>query len=282
MSAFEVIFAFTKYEMRRAIARRKVLILVAFTILLCTLPYYGLSRIADRIPAPDYPYIWVTVISFVGPLFLNFTAVLIAAGAMSEEYDQGTAELLLSKPVKRSEYFIGKFLGGYLLFLAILGLDVFLSVASAYSTFGVQLDLGLVPGFILAQAFASLLFYSLAFMLGELLRRSSLAYIFSSALFFSSFIAGIYLDLIYTLTNNAFYRLAQGYLPTSPADSLAQQYLLSNLPPSISFVLRLVGSADTIPISMTFSIGLTLTYTIVGVLIASVYFSYSDISRRVS
>ncbi len=282
MSRIDVISSFARYEMRRAIARRKVLILVGFTILLCTLPYYGLSRIAYRIPAPDYPYIWVTVISFVGPLFLNFTAVLIAAGAMSEEYEQGTAELLLSKPVNRSDYFIGKFLGGYLLFLAILGLDVFLSVASAYATFGVQLSLGLLPGFILAQSFASLLFYSLAFMLGELMRRSSLAYIFSSALFFSSFITNIYLELIYTLTGNGFYRTVQMYLPTSPADSLAQQYILSRLPSTILFVLRLVGAGETVASSANFNIALILVYTSIGLLIAAVYFTYSDISRKVS
>lgn len=283
MSRLDVIYSFAGYEMRRAIARRKVLILVAFTILLSTVPYYALSRAGSNIvPAPEHPYIWVAGIFLAGPLFLNFTAILIAAGAMSEEYEQGTAELLLSKPVNRSDYFIGKFLGGYLLFLGILAIDVFLSIASAYSTFGVQLDLGLLPGFFLAQAFSSLLFYSLAFMLGELLRRSSLAYIFSSALFFSSLIISVYLDVIYTLTNNAFYRTLEIYLPTSSADSLPQQYVIPRLPSTITFVLRLAGSADTVVPTIQLSIALILGYTIIGLLIAAVYFSYADISRRVS
>ncbi|MDH2901684.1 MAG: ABC transporter permease [archaeon] len=281
MSRIDVISAFAGYEMRRAIARRKVLILVAFTILLGTTPYFALSRAGSNIvPAPDHPYIWVVGIFLTGSLFLNFTAILIAAGAMSEEYEQGTAELLLSKPVNRSDYFVGKFLGGYLLFLGILAIDVFLSVASAYSTFGVQLDLGLIPGFFLTQAFSSLLFYSLAFMLGELLRRSSLAYIFSSALFLSSFLISGFLDFIYILTNNAFYRTIEIYLPTSPADSLPQQYVIPRLPSTISFVLRLAGSAVVPTIQL--SIALILVYMIIGLLIAAVYFSYADISRRVS
>jgi ABC-2 type transport system permease protein len=282
MSRIDVISSFARYEIKRAIARRKVLILVAFTILLSTLPYYGLSRIgSDRFPAPEHPYVWVAGILVAGPLFLNFTAILIAAGAMSEEYEQGTAELLLSKPVNRTDYFIGKFLGGYFLFLAILAIDVFLSLASAYATFGVQLDLGLLPGFFVAQAFSSLLFYSLAFMLGELMRRSSLAYIFSSALFFSSLIISVYLEIIYALTNNVFYRSVEVYLPTS-ADSLAQQYVLPRLPSTVSFIVNLAGASATTVASFQVSIALVLGYTIIGLLIATVYFSYADISRRVS
>ena len=142
MSRSEVIYAFIQYEIRRAIARKKVLALVAFTILLGTIPYYALSAAgATLIPNSTYPYIWVVGIFAVGPLFLNFTAILIAAGAMSEEYEQGTAELLLSKPVRRSDYFIGKFLGGYILFLSILTLNIFLSVTSAFTFFGIQNNL---------------------------------------------------------------------------------------------------------------------------------------------
>jgi ABC-2 type transport system permease protein len=282
MSRTNVIFSFARYEIKRAIARRKVLIIVAFTILVSVLPSYALSRVADRIPAPEYPFIWVVGFFFAGPLLLNFTAILIAAGAMSEEYEQGTAELLLSKPVKRSDYFIGKFLGGYLLFLAILAIDIFLTITSAYAAFGTQLDIGLVPFLFVAQAFSSLLFYSLAFMLGELLRRSSLAYIFSSALFLSSIIIGIYLEFIYDLTSDTFYRTVQAYLPTSAADALPHQYMLSNLPSTLGSILRLAGLGGSVLLNLGDSTALVLAYTLIGLAIAIVYFSYADISRRVS
>ena len=81
------------------------------------------------------------------------------------------AELLLSKPVKRNDYFAGKFLGGYILFLTILGFNMVLSVASAFTFFGAQASLEILPGLFVIQAFSSLIFYSLAFMLGELVRR---------------------------------------------------------------------------------------------------------------
>src|SRR2546428_9120884 len=99
--------------MQRAIAKRKVLALLAFTILLDTFPYYALSTATNGtglIPLAAYPYIWVAGVFGLQPLFLNFTAILIAAGAMSDEDEHGTAELLLSNPLRRNESSAGKFL----------------------------------------------------------------------------------------------------------------------------------------------------------------------------
>jgi ABC-2 type transport system permease protein len=282
LSSAEVIGTFVKYEIRRAIARKKVLALVAFTILLGVVPYYALSTAGTTlIPNSVFPYIWVVGVFTVQPLFLNFTAILIAAGAMSEEYEQGTAELLLSKPVRRSDYFMGKFLGGYLLFLGILALDVFLSVASAFTFFGSQNSLDIIPGLFLAQAFSALVFYSLAFMLGELIRRSSLAYIFSSAVFFSSFIISTFLGLIYSLTGKAIYKTVQIYLPTSPASSLPIQYALPKLPATLTQVLRFINP-DTIVPSIGLSIEILLIYTIITIAVAVAYFLRADISRKLS
>ena len=283
MSRPDVILTFMRYEIKRAIARRKVLALLAFTILLDTLPYYALSTAgATVIPDPAHPYIWVAGVFAVQPLFLNFTAILIAAGAMSEEYEQGTAELLLSKPVKRNDYFAGKFLGGYTLFLTILAFNMVLSVASAFTWFGAQASLEILPGLFVIQAFSSLIFYSLAFMLGELVRRSSLAYIFSSAVFFSSFIISAYMDLIYNLTGKTIYRTVQIYLPTSPANSLPIQYASPLLPPIVGTVLPFAGAGNAVVPTLALSVAILLAYTVPAIIIAASYFWFSDISRKLS
>src|SRR6266581_79433 len=244
MNRPDVILSFMRYEIKRAIARRKVFA--------------------------------------VQPLFLNFTAILIAAGAMSEEYEQGTAELLLSKPVERNDYFAGKFLGGYTLFLTVLAFNIVLSVASAFTFFGTQFGLEILPGLFLVQAFAALIFYSLAFMLGELVRRSSLAYIFSSAVFFSSFIISAYMDLIYTLTGKTVYKTIQIYLPTSPANSLPIQYASPLLPQAVGIVLQFVGSGTSIVPTLDLSVTILLAYTIPAIAIAAAYFWFADISRKMS
>src|SRR5207247_9012940 len=102
MSRPDIILSFIRYEIKRAIARRKVLALIAFTVLLDTLPYYALSTAGTTlIPSSAYPYICVAGVFAVQPLFLNLTAILISAAAISAEYEQGTAELLLLKPVQR-------------------------------------------------------------------------------------------------------------------------------------------------------------------------------------
>src|SRR5947209_2288496 len=282
MSRPDVILSFMRYEIKRAIARRKVLALIAFTVLLDTLPYYLLSTVVTIIPSSAYPYIWVTGVFAVQPLFLNFTAILIAAGAMSEDYEQGTAELLLSKPVERNDYFAGKFLGGYTLFLTILAFNIVLSVASAFTFFGSQFGLEILPGLFLVQAFAALIFYSLAFMLGELVRRSSLAYIFSSAVFFSSFIISAYMDIIYTLTGKTIYKTIQIYLPTSTSNSLPIQYASPLLPQTVGVVLQFVGSGNAIVPTLDLSVAILLAYSIPAIAIAAAYFWFADISRKMS
>jgi len=283
LSRVSVIFSFLRYEIKRAVARKKVLALVAFTVLIDTVPYYALSTSGTTIiPAGDYPYIWAGgLLEPAATLFLNFITILIAAGAMSEEYEQGTAELLLSKPVRRIDYFVGKYLGGYVLFLLILALNLFLNVFSAYAAFGTQLGLEVLPGIYLVQAFSGLLFFSIAFMMGELIRRSSLSYIFASAIFFSSTIIGAYMDLIYSITGKAFYHNVHMYLPTTPVSSLPLQYVIPQLP-QISSVLEVIGVGGAAESSIVLSIVLILLYALGGIIVAVSYFSYADISRKVS
>ena len=270
------------YELRRTVARKKVLALVILTILLDTLPYYFLSNAGTSIvPLSARPYLWVAGVFVPQALFLQFIALLISAGSMSEEYEQGTAEILLSKPVSRDEYFLGKFSGGLSLLALVVALNAVLSVASSTFTFGPQLSLEILPSVVLSQVFSALVFFSAAFMIGELVRRASLAYIIASAVFFTSQIAGIYLGLIFRLTGNEFYHLLDLYLPTSPVNSLPLLVARPSLPSGASSVLQLVG-INAIESSVLFSIGLIAVYAIASLLITRFYFNWADISKRVT
>jgi len=275
------VLTFARYEIRRAVARKKVLALVALTVLIAIAPYYALSAThTSLITPPLRPYLWILGVFLPQAFFLQFTALLIAAGSMSEEYEQGTAEVLLSKPVSREEYFFGKYLGGYSLVVGIVLLDVILSITSATFVFGPQMDLGILPMILVAQVFAALVFYSFAFMVGELMRRSSLSYILSASVFFTSEVVGVFLNLLYTLTGTEVYKVANFYLPTSPVDSLPLLLAEPRFPSSVQTVFRF--AATPVEPSVGVSALLIAVYFLSAVLIALAYFRRMDVAKRVT
>jgi ABC-2 type transport system permease protein len=276
------VLTFARYEIRRAVARKKVLAIVALTILIDTAPYYALaSTHTALVPPPIHPYLWIVGVFVPQAFFLQFIALLIAAGSMSEEYEQGTAEVLLSKPVSRQEYFFGKFFGGYALLIGIVVLNALLSIASATFVFGPQVELQILPLTLASQVFSALVFYSFAFMVGELMRRSSLSYILSSAVFFTSEIIVIYLTLIYSLTGDNVYKVASLYLPTSPVDSLPLLLAEPSFPSTVLTLFR-IGGATPVESSIPLSAALIAAYVVAAVLISLAYFSRMDVAKRVT
>jgi len=277
------IAAFSVYEVRRALARKKVLAMVAFTALLDTVPYFILSSTGTTlIPASLFPYLWVAGVIAPFALFIQFIAILIAAGAMSEEYEAGTAELLLSKPVSRTEFLVGKYIGGYALLAMIIVINACLSIVSATLTYGSQAGLDTVPGVLVVEVYASALFYSVAFALGELVRRSSLSYILSSALIVSSQIIGTYLQVAFELTGKDLYQTIHVYLPTTVAGSLPPQYEQQLLPSSAGRLFQLIlGPAGGTPSEASAAVMIAI-YFLVASAVALAYFNRADVSRRVS
>jgi ABC-2 type transport system permease protein len=269
--------------MRRALAKKKVIAMVAFIALLDTVPYYILSSSGTTIiPVTLFPYLWVAGAIAPFALFIQFVAILIAAGAMSEEYEAGTAELLLSKPVSRTEFIVGKFLGGYVLLALLVILNALLSLGAATLTYGPQGGIQTLPGLLLVEIYSSALFYSVAFMLGELVRRSSLSYILASALIVSSQIIGTYLSLAYDLTGKTLYQTIHVYLPTTIAGSLPPQFEQNLLPPTAGRLFELILGAPGGTPSEASAAVMVAIYFVVATSIAAAYFNHADISRRVS
>jgi ABC-2 type transport system permease protein len=277
------VWTFAVYEIRRALAKKIILVMALGIALLVTVPYFILANFgASRIPLQLYPYLWIAGVLLPYSFFIQFLAVLIAAGAMSGEYEAGTAELLLAKPVSRTEFFVGKFLGGYLLLLVLIVLDGLLSVASATLTFGAQTDLGTLPGVLLVEVYSSALFFSVAFTLGELVRRSTLAYILNSVVILGSEIVGSYLSFAYELTGDAFYATVHTYLPTTIAGSIPTQFEQSILPSDSGRIFELLlGNSVGVP-SESVAALLVGACFVVAVLVGLAYFRWADVSRRTS
>ena len=282
-----VVYTFLRYEIKRSIARKKVVVLAVFTFLIGTsiyflLDYVGNSHALQQFLAPYLGYIWVVGVFLPQAFFVQFTALLIAGGAMSEEYEAGTAELLLSKPVTKAEYFVGKFLGGYLLLIFIIALNIVLAVLSATATFGPQVSLNALPIVFVSQSFAGILFFAVAFLFGEIVRRSSLSYIISSAAFITSGAFGLILGFIYGVTSTPLYREIQYYLPTSAVTSLPALFANRYLPSTVNTLLGVLTFGGDVETSVTFSILLILAYSHSAFVIAFAYFEFADVSRKSS
>ena len=282
-----VVYTFLRYEIKRSIARKKVIVQAVFTFLIGTsiyflLDYVGNSPRLQQFLHPYLGYIWVIGVFLPQTFFVQFTALLIAGGAMSEEYEAGTAELLLSKPVTKAEFFVGKFIGGYLLLAFIIGLNIVLAVASATVTFGTQVALDALPTVFLAQAFAAILFFTVAFMFGEVVRRSSLSYIISSAAFIMSGAFGLILGIFYNFTNTPLYREIKYFLPTSAVTSLPALLVGKYIPSTVTTLLGLLTLGGDVETSVLISVGLIIVYSVIAFAIAFAYFEFADISRKAS
>jgi ABC-2 type transport system permease protein len=279
-----VVSTIFRYELRRALARRKILALVLLTVALSTAPYYLLyfsSQTVAIVPVDLYPYLWIAGVFVPEPLFIQLVAILVAASAMSEEHESRTAELFLAKPVRRGEYFLGKFLGGFAIVTGVLALSAALSVTSAYSTFGVQLGLHLIPTVLALEVYSSLIFYSFAFMVGEVTRRTSLTYLVSASVFAACQILGTYIIQVYVLTGDGALNLFYTYLPTTSASFLALRYALPQLPGAVSVVLSYDGLTNVVSqTDYILSIMLTGLYSVFFLMVALTYFRRTDIATR--
>jgi hypothetical protein len=106
--------------------------------------------------------------------------------------------------------------------------------------------------------------------------------IFSSAIFFSIQIIGVYLSIVSQLTSKDVYQTIHVLLPTTAVDSLPLQYALPRLPTEVQLVFRFLGGGSIVEPSLEFSALIVGIYFLAAAFIALAYFWYADVSRRVS
>ncbi|MCL4436550.1 MAG: ABC transporter permease [Thaumarchaeota archaeon] len=274
------VYAVGQYEWRRALARKKVSILILFTILVEVLPFAVLMLL----PIPSFlanvtKLMWLVGVVTPHSFFLQFAALLIGSGSTAEEYEQGTADLILAKPVSRTSYLLGKFLGGLTLFSFIALLTTLLAVILSTSLFGAQQYVEYAPIIYFTIILSTLVFYSIGFVAGETLRAPGLAYLVASSTFITSLILVPFLTVASSLTGNSFYLDISRALPTWSVQNLPLMtaktlFLGSNSIPFIfSFTPQIPG---TVPEAVT---GI-LIYTAVCVTISFIRFLKTDVTKK--
>lgn len=282
MLRFKALAVIARYEMLRAFARRKVLLLLILTLLFEAFPFLILTRLPRAvIPSGAEGLMWLVGILIPQSLFIHILAVLVSSGAMAEEYEQGTADILLSKPLAKSEYIAGKFVGGFILMALTAGLAVVLGVVFAHLSFGPQLYVEYAPLLYLSITLSTFTFYSMGFMLGEVLRKTTVTYLIGSTILVASLALGTYLFIAYSLTSDTFYLNFAKALPswgtTNLPMILAREMFLRG-PSTLSIFLGGLSPQG----SSLEATGFIIIYTLTFVLISVLRFARSDISKRIS
>ena len=197
MGALRRVGVIAGYEWRRALAKKKILALIILAVAFQTLVMVGEHALfAEGFFTTEVSLIWITGV-VEGGLFVQLIAIIVAGGSMSEEYEHGTADILLSKPIKRVEYMSGKFLGGFSLLAMVEALITFVGVVLSLAFFGAQSGLQFAPIMFLAIVYSSLIFFCLSFMFSEVFRGTTLAILLAFAIYIASSVISPILAFLY-------------------------------------------------------------------------------------
>ena len=217
MGTLRRVAVITGYEWRRALAKKSVLALIILAVAVQTLILTLYSQFTAGtmfLTEEVKPFMWILGVLQGQGLFVQLIAIIIAGSTMSEEYEHGTADILLSKPITRVEYLCGKFLGGFSLLALVEALTTVVGVILASWFFGPQNSLQHVPLMFLAIIYSTLIFFCLSFMFSEALRRNTLAMLIALAILIASSIISQLLVELYRMTGEYLYFYLSRGIPT--------------------------------------------------------------------
>jgi len=288
MNALRRVAVIIGYEWRRALAKKwffalvilafaiQVLVFVVFNFLF-TNPPANLPPFIRNALGQIKPFMW-TVEVLIPQLFfmMPLIVIMIAGGSMSEEYEQGTSDILLSKPITKLEYMTGKYLGGLSLLSFVAALTTILGAVLAIAFFSPQESLQFIPHIYLAIVYSNLVFLSLAFMFSEVLRRTTLSYFSAIGVFIASIVISGVLSAVYSFTWEQLYLDVSKWLPDWGATNFS------------SFVREKLMNVPVTPLTPSTQGGSDLllagafiaAYTAIFILVATIRIVRSDVTKK--
>jgi ABC-2 type transport system permease protein len=257
------------YEWRRALAKKKIWALIVLTLAFQVLVMIALYKYASYVNI-DSSLVWIGGVLEGQSLFIPLIAIITAGGSMSEEYEHGTADILLSKPITRLEYLFGKFLGGFSLLAIVEALITLVGAVLSLGLFGSQNGLQFAPILFLAIVYSSLIFFSLSFMFSEVFRGSTLAMLSAFGILIASSVLSSILVALYDFSGQSLYLYLNRGIPTWAATSFPS--LLMNE------LIAGLGTTDTGALLQAATI--IAIYAIVFILISAYRLLKSDVSKK--
>jgi len=279
MNALQRVAVIIGYEWRRALAKKKVLALIILAIAIQALPLIIFTQISLDLTEEAKATMWVFGALGGQSLFIQLVAIIIAGGSMAEEYEHGTADILLSKPIRKLEYMSGKFAGGFSLLVFIETLMVAIGVFLGFAFFGAQSNLQFAPLILGAIVYSSLLFFSLTFMFSEVIRKGTLAMLTAIGVFVASqMLYGVLLVLYgFSMAGgepNEFYLDVSKLLPTWSVGNLPI-FIASQLMPMLENPLITLVTGETELAALIIAV-----YTVASIIIASIRLVRSDVTKK--
>ncbi|MDW8083958.1 MAG: ABC transporter permease [Candidatus Caldarchaeum sp.] len=280
MSAVRILTSLIEYELRKSLARKRILILLGVTFLLEVGIYLVLTRLPPTLLNPFSNVVWVVGIIAPSAGLLHILALTIGSATSAEEYETGTADYWFTRPISRAQHFLGKTVGGIaLLFIIILTYSL-LSLAIAWYAFGPQAKVENLPTAVLVSLAAALPFYSVGLAFGEALRRSMMSTVLSGTVFFASALVETYANIAANVGNDPSLLYAVRYLPTWAAAGITSTVLLNSIginlnTPGMGLFFAGVGSHNIVLALVNL-----LAYTSVPLTAAWIKFRYSDVTKR--
>jgi ABC-2 type transport system permease protein len=276
------IYNIARYEWRRALARRMILAVFILTCIIEVLPIIVLTLLPNVLQKFGNlrNYVWLLGALIPQGFFIHFLALLVSAGSMADEYQNATADVILSKPLSRVEYLVGKYLGGFSLMSAIAALLVSIGILASFAAFGNQLQIVNAPLILLGIIASSLVFFSIGFMSGELLRSTTLSYLAASSAFIVILIIENVLEAVAPFQPNPdFYYLLGRLLPTWAATNLPFMQADQLFPAILNTRL---GEAifQTVPGTIPEALLYIAIYASAAFAVALLRFRYTDVTKR--
>ncbi len=276
MDALRRIGTIIGYEWRRALAKKKILALIILAIAFQTLIMVVFSQFVGTMFLTNeaMSFMWIFGVLQGQGLFVQLIAIITAGGSMSEEYEHGTADILLSKPITRGEYMSGKFLGGFSLLAMVEALTTFVGVVLSLWFFGAQSGLQFAPLMFLAIVYSSLIFFCLSFMFSEVFRGSTLAMLIAFGILIASSVISPILAMLYSMTGEHSYIYLSKGIPTWAATNFPS-LLMSELITTPSTVLSAGDLEALYQAAMIIAV-----YAIIFIVIAAYRLLKSDVTKK--
>ena len=287
MNALRRVAVIIGYEWRRALAKKwffamvilafaiQVLVFVVFNFLF-TNPPANLPPFLRNTLGQIKPFMWTVEVLTPQGFFMALIVIMIAGGSMAEEYEQGTSDILLSKPITRLEYMTGKYLGGLSLLSFVAALTTILGAILAIAFFSPQEGLQFIPHIYLAIVYSNLVFLSLAFMFSEVLRRTTLSYLSAIGVFIASMVISGVLSAVYSFTGEQLYLNVSRWLPDWGAinfPSFVMEKLMDV--PTTLFTPTTQGDSDILLAGAFIAV-----YTAIFIIVATIRLVRSDVTKK--